>query len=303
MRGSALVVGLGLGAGVAGCQLLLVFDASGGSDAGTAADASDAADSPLPNGDAANHALRCDPRKPFDTPVALDAINTQADETCARATEDETTIYFDRAGTLMVATRPSSNATDWRVRPLITPSDFPAPAGRPFVRGTRLFFDSAGKLYTAAFGPSANAAAGAALIDALNSPDSTTSQSDVWIATSGAFYFVRSTNAGSTIVVAPSETASASALTLPDPATDAPVVSSDGQHLYYAALSGNGAQMARVTRLVGAGVQDREPVGWPESSGFEEFPRWISADECVLYFLRRGGSAGSGDIFRAARPL
>lgn len=302
MRGrgtAASVSALAFAASVAGCQLLLDFRtgaAGTNADGGTASVGDDAA---LATSDAANHALRCDPRKPFAPPVALDAINTSADETCARATEDESTILFDRAGVLMVASRASSSAS---VRAVVTTPGFPAPAGRAFARGNQLIFDSLGKLYSAPFALTPPAAAGASPMDALNAPDPATTQSDAWVAASGAFYFVRASNDVPAIVVAPNAGSSATPVSLPDAATDAPVLSQDEQTLYYAAVTQSGASIVRATRIPGGGFGNREPVVWPDSAGYAEYPRWISVDECVLYLLRRGGTAGSGDIFRAERP-
>lgn len=293
------------------CQALLVLerDEVGEARDSGAVDVADVSvtdganvDAPLDASEERTSSPRCNPDAPFDDPVPMVELNTADDETSARAVDDdENVIYFDSGGVLKVARRSAtdgayviSTVNAWSGGP-------PKPHGRAMFHAGALHFDAAGDLWRATFDASSQAfdvptplsALSAGIIDA-----------DIWLAASGRVYFSRFEGADFVLYVADAPTATPALLEISGTNAVAPVLSSDELAMYYTNGDVSDRFVNRATRASKTGkFGPPVPLAPLNVAGREQYPRWISTDECVIYFARRmpGNPVPPGDLYRAVR--
>lgn len=270
---------------------------------------------------------RCDPAKPFGTPVALAALNTGAEEFAASLSADELTIYFSssRAGgvgstDLYVATRANRSATfgvpallagvntaEYEARPILTNDGLSiyaeyrlnANASSDIVRSSRSTVGAAFPALTPIVGINSTANDYSPFV----TPDN------------GALYFAsnRGVNGDNELYVAVGAAGSfgAPALVVGTGLQNAgddryPIVPPDQLTLYWSSdRAGNsGADVWMATRAnvtTGFGSPVNVSV---LNTPMPEYPNWISADNCVLYLHRNiGVVASNNDIYVATKPL
>ena len=264
---------------------------------------------------------RCDPSRPFDTPVALSTLNTPQNDHIPFLSNDELTVYFasERPGgsggfDIYVATRSSPtaafnppallngvNSADTESRPVLTADGLALYA--EVKRGMNPYH------IERATRSSTNASFGAlSPVGELNSTSNDVAPSV--LPDHSAIYFV-SGRAGNEIYRAertgnafePPALVSGTSIQSPD-TEDYPAVSADELTLYFATNRPGGAGGTDIwvaTRpSVVQGFSAPEPLAEINTTG-EEWPGWISPDGCAFYFARTG-SAGQ-DIYVAHRPL
>lgn len=271
---------------------------------------------------------RCDPQKPFGTPVALTELNSNMDDVAPYLSPDELTVTFasSRSGGIgqtdaYIATRtsptgafgtpaavPGVNTTTYENRPMMT-SD-----------GLRMYFETnlTGQVAdwnnAVATRGATSASFGAwAAIPQINS--ATTDSAPYVLPDDSAIYFMstrgtsgaqelwRSSHQGGNWTT-PTLVAGTN---LNDASFDYPFLTPDELVLYFSSSRAGGAggrdiwMATRASTAAGFG----DPVNiaalntaGPESSG------WVSADNCVIYFVRNIGVAASNwQIMRAQKPL
>lgn len=270
---------------------------------------------------------RCDPAKPFGTPVALPALNSGTDDFAASLSADELTVYFSstRAGGLgladiYTATRASRTAgfgapalvagvttAEYDGRPIVTANGLAmyveyrlnANASVDIVRSTR-------PTITAAF-PTPTTIVGINTASNELTPFITPDNSALYFASN------RGTAGDNELYVATGAAGSFGAPTavvgtgLSSTADDRyPVLTPDQLTLYFSSdRAGNsGADVWMSTRAnvtTGFGAPVNLSV---VNSNVSEFPDWVSADNCVLVLHRNIGTvASNNDLYVAVKPL
>ena len=212
-------------------------------------------------------ATRDDASGKFGDPEPLDELNTTGDEYKAMLTDDGLTIYFDRkpvgAGySIMTATRPSLAADFVNDAPVSNVNLAGSSSFEPMVDSQGMYFG-------------------------------TTRDGDTEL-----YFAPRAGNgfaAGESLLMVNS----------PDHNEELPVVSADGLSLYFVSTD----RAAPPTGLdVWMAVRDdrKAPFGAPRileslRTDQEEFPGWISDDDCRLYFASNRGPGGDRDLWLATR--
>lgn len=264
-------------------------------------------------GDAGDVVTLCDPSTPFQAVIALPGpVNTASDESSPTLTDDELTLYFQRApsdggsAAFFVTQRPSVND------PFGTPAAIPElDDGRvksgPAVTaaGDALFFASGPDIYTATRGPTGRFQMPKSIPELSTSGGGTAPAvfargEELWFSSSadgGGPHLRRSVRLPSGF------TAPERIPELETTGYEYGVASTrDGLTVYFASPRDGGLGNAdiwiarRTSRS--APFTSIEPVP-SASSAADEAPGWLSADGCRLYFTsaRLGGS----DIFVATR--
>lgn len=267
-------------------------------------------------------APRCNPASAFQTPVALAALNTIANETGATLSADELTLYFcsNRSGgpgngDIWYATRASRTAS-WGA-PQVLPTVNTA-AGNECVSSvtadgltmylhvpanatsldiaisTRATTNAAWGAYTLP-GLPFNAAGGVADAHARVSPDGNT----VYFSTTrnGAnedLVYVKRTNGvwGNPVAVAGIPTAAVEV---------APVFTADELSLYYESYNAGGEIMLATRANTTASFAGIQPQTVFNTSTNDEEPDYLTADGCELYFTRV--TATDAELFVARRGM
>jgi hypothetical protein len=337
MHGTTILgLGLLISVGTSGCGVVRPTDASvgrlprSGSDAsadGPRDSATDLGDA-LPRDGAADRGRpACDPTQPFGTPTPLADFNTSSDDDGVYLSDDLLTAYLssDRAGgsggyDLWVATRGAVGDHFSTPTPLGT-VDTPDDERQPVTShdGLRLYFMTN-------HGTSGTYDIAAAVRDGLSatfaSPapvpglNGTGNDTGPWISLDGTSITFASDRpgglGGNDIYVADLGAAGASGVvdytdvnsTVDDAA---PVLSRDGLTLYFSskragagALGNDDIWVAR-RAVVTDGFAAPTNVGELNSAAADG-PRWLSADDCALYFTSdRAGGLGGYDLYQATR--
>jgi hypothetical protein len=292
------------GSGDAGDELTLTID-EGGDD-----DASD--DAPPPSSG------RCDPGKPFGAPSPLASVNSTADESSARLSPDELTLYLGsaRSGTydMFVATRADVTADFASPIPLANLSTTNQEShGLVTKDGLTMYLGWAkpGDPFhlAVAVRPAVVAEFGAPQLVA-NVNSQTALDNDPMLDDGGEDLYFTSTRAANNIDIYRATKTPAGAFGAPAPiaeidtaaAEHMPVLTPDGLALYFASNRLGKSDDVWIARRALAS----QPFGAPTlvaelSSDVDDAPTWVSGDECTIY-LRRGASGGPRDIFVASRP-
>ena len=269
---------------------------------------------------------RCDPKKAFGAPVLVSGLSTSADESTARLTADELTVYFARgaAGTglpdLYMATRPSSQA-GWGAAVPVPGVNTGGPDFAPMLTddGLTLFFtsDSAGTrggtdIFTSTRTKVSDTFPAGMTLAPLGVVNTAASEADPYVVPSGkAIWFDAYVGPGDSDIYRSASgptglTTREKVLGIGSAAVDAyPVVTPDELTLYFASNrvdpdSLGDYEIYVATRAVATAAFDQPKLLKVLSTADAEFPTWISRDECELYLTRR--VSGNYDIYRAERP-
>jgi Tol biopolymer transport system component len=255
---------------------------------------------------------RCNPIASFGRPIALDSLNTDAEEADPHLSPDELTIYFssDRPGSagfdIFQATRGSIAMPFGNVAPVTTVNT----AGvdrQPNVTADGLsmfaFNQATGTSFehiTIATRPSTGVAFGAAqVLPTVNGP---TNDSDPYILPGGNALYLASDRAGNYGLYRSARIGGAFAAPTIVGGVDldtaemegAPVVSPDELTLYFASTGRGGVGSFDIYEATRASIADGFGAAIPLTSlNTVEFeaPGWISADGCNLYLTRFAGAA------------
>jgi hypothetical protein len=302
-----------------------------GADTSTSGDAggssSDAAnDSPADVADAA----RCNPTATFGVPIPLTELNVAgADSEYARLTPDELTVYFDLgtnggggATFLIYSAARGSQDASFAAPALVSGVNTTALQRAPSVTQDGLFlyaFTGVSTSYQISVATRANTIAQFGALSAIagvnNAPDNA---GDYVLPDNSALYFFsdRSGGAGgfdmyrSARVSGTFQTPVALAGTLINTAVDelAPIVTPDELTLYFGSSRGGGlgSYDMYVSRRASTNDTWGTPVNVSElNTPATDFPTWISADSCVLYFTSErvpdGGTGPNYAMYRAGR--
>lgn len=282
-----------------------------------AADAADTADAAMP---------RCDPNKPFGAPALVSGLSTADDDSTARLSADELTVFFARgvagAGVpdIYTATRASRDA-GWGVATMVSGVSSAGPDFSPMVTddgltlfltssatGTRggsdIFLSSRPNQLSdfgtpASLGPSGVINTSLPEADPYILPDGKTVWFDVYTGVGDTeIYRATAGAAGFTM--------RQKVLGVGSPLVDAyPVITLDERTLYFASDRADTDALGDLdlyvaTRAAATGPFDPPRILKVLNSSNPEFPTWISRDECVLYLSRR--VSGAYDIYKAERP-
>lgn len=268
---------------------------------------------------------RCDPSKPFGTPVPVTELNTTSDEGPPHLSPDELTITFasSRPGGvglsdayLSTRTTPTGvfgtpslvagvNTAQIDSRPMITAD------GLTMYLETNLTGQATAWETAAATRASVTASFGAwSSVAQLNSTSSDTAP--YVLPDHAAIYFV--SNRGGHALWRASRTggnwttpAQVTGINLNDTSFDYPMVTPDELTLYFSSERAGSAgnrdiwMATRASLAVGFG----DPVNVAALNTTQhETGGWVSADNCVIFFVRGVGTAAQNlDLFRAEKPL
>jgi len=262
---------------------------------------------------------RCSPSAAFGTPQAVTELNTTGYEEGAHLSPDELTVYFSRGGDIYVAKRTTRDEA------------FGAPALLAGITttGEQLFpsVTADGLFLYATIGPSTNyeiavaeRASTTTNFGALNAVASLSSakedsnqtvlpdHSAIWFnssrdsADTTADIFRATRNVGGTFDAPVAITA----LNMVGMNERAPAITPDELTIYIAADRAP-ASATNMDIFVAKRTTTNDGFGQPAvvaevSSSSHDFPTWVSADGCVLYFMRQVGQ-NDYDIFSAQRGL
>lgn len=283
------------------------------------ADAAPAVDAPEVDAD-----LRaCDPTRSFGDLRQVAGLVTSDDEGNPSLSADELTIYFfsnrQRPGTAdfdaYVATRPTRDAAFGVPGPIAainTTAD--ERGGSISSNGLALFFHSSDPGYDLFVSTRANLAAPFGARTNLGTGVNTTDldQTPFVSADGQTLYFIRTPAAGGNPSIyrasaGPTGFAGATVIAELSPAVATrPVVSADGLTIYFSSDRPGGA--GNLDIWVASRTSPSAPFGQItnvaelNASDFE-FPDWLSADGCRIYFTsRRPGGTGGWDVWQATRP-
>jgi Tol biopolymer transport system component len=271
---------------------------------------------------------RCDPAKPFGTPVAVTELNSGSDEVTPYLSEDERVITFasSRTGGLgqtdaytasraaptgpfgTVTAVPGVNTATYENRPMITND------------GLRMYFETntTGQAAdwnnsVATRGSTSANFGGWTAIPQINT--NTTDSAPYILPDDSAIYFMSTRGTGGAQELWRSAHQGGNWTTpalvpgtdLNDSSFDYPVVTPNELVLYFSSSRAGGAggrdiwMATRNSTAVAFGAPINIAAlntASPESTG------WVSADNCVIYFVRNIGAAASNwQIMRAEKPL
>lgn len=283
-----------------------------------------AADAPVD----APPAPRCDPNKPFGAPVAVNALNSNANDLSPWLTEDELTVYFasTRAGgvgglDIYVATRPD-RMSGWGTPAILAGVNTTASEARPTLTADGLTMyavqtpvGSTDSDIVVATRSSPSASFGAFTpVTRLNDTD--VDASPVVLGDHSAVYLTSRRGGANNIQIYRSTRANGMfappALVIgtmldvfDDHATIA--ITPDELVLYFSSTrsGGTGGADVWVASRASLAVGFSAPTQVTEVNTTDgELPLWISADTCVLYMTRTAGAAAQVTrILRAEKPL
>jgi Tol biopolymer transport system component len=337
MRATVKLGGLAaLAAGLVRCSLVTSFsglegDAASSNDGGPASDGSLAdggveldgggpgVDGAVPD---ASPRTVCDPRTPFGAPVPVTEVNTPSDDTGARLTQDELSIYFasTRNGDFDLfrmtrSSRMAQFASATKLSELNTPMSERSPSpkgddlalmfdsdreggvgGRDLYLGTR---DSTKSAYTKVLG--------------LGTLNSSSDDSRCNMLPSALTVYFESDRGGSGHIYRATRSSLADSFSAPVLLTELasssedgyPVPSVDETVVYFGSARAGGAGNFDIWRATRASnqVPFDAPVRVTElATVSDDIPTWLSADMCRLYFMSdRAGGMGNLDIYVARR--
>ncbi len=294
---------------------------------GEVADPNKPADAPLqqdgPDADVPIDAPppRCDPSKPFGTPVAITELNaTGANDTAASLTPDELTITFgsNRSGgpgsvDAYIATR-ASTSDPWSAPSLINGVNTSGVDGRPHLTadGLTIYLEyqvNVNGSYDIVSSTRATTSAAFTAPSPVTPVNTTISDTAPYVLPDhSAMYLVNSrmlhraartgTTWGPPVVV--------TGTNLQAGDFDYPVVTPDELTLYFGSTRGGQTYDIFVATRTSVVNGFDAPTRVAElSGGTAETPGWISPDNCVIYFAREvgGGAVADYDLFRAVKPL
>jgi Tol biopolymer transport system component len=273
-----------------------------------------AADPPTPTQDA-NSVRRCTATAPFGVPESLTELATKAGEDSATLTQDELTLYFNRDGNLLFATRAALGDRFGNVR--AAGLEGGGTDGNPALTsdGKRLFFstESRGDSGTSEIYVAPVVGASALLgppspvrgilpstVDPYPVNDASAlyyaanrggASSDLWLATGIG---------GSTVLERKLEISDLSG------GDGQPILSHDELSLFFTSTRAGGR--GRFDIFVATRTQTTDEfagvtwLGPIVNSVDDDLPAWVSNDGCVLYLVSdRAGGAGGRDIYRTTR--
>jgi Tol biopolymer transport system component len=271
----------------------------------------------------------CDPAKPFGQPVSIMELDTASADAYIYLSSDELTAYVSTQGgpspqgsyDLYVATRTSMTAMFGTLTPMSTLNSAASQEAPALTADglTIYYYDGStggGDIFTAARSSvTANFGSGAAVavINASNAYDHCPSISPDGL----TLYFCSTRNNSSNLydLFVTTRASTSSAFSAPTEITELnsttfgeenEVVSADGLTIYYGSDMTGTAGLLDIWRASRA--SKNAPFGAPTNlsainSAVDEWPSYVSADDCRLYFSSdRGGGQGSHDLYVAARP-
>ncbi len=266
---------------------------------------------------------RCDPSKPFATPVPLAALNT-SDRDIQAMSPDGVAVYFatNRDGTLDLYT--ATRTADGFTKPAAL-AGFASSTTEtsPYVSSDGLTLVYAGAPSGVTFGDlyistRASTTAGWSVGTLLTGPSSTSYDDGDPVVTGdgGVLYFA--SQRGTSYDLYMSVRGSDGKFGAAQPVTELntadydahPRVTADGLTMYWSSMRNGdgaatgGADIWKATRVSRAGAFGAA-VRVPElDTTANESPTWISDDGCVIYLQsNRTGGAGDQDIWVATKPL
>ena len=263
---------------------------------------------------------RCNPSAPFGTPMAMSSINTGSSDEAPHLSPDELTIYFssNRAGglggyDLYEATRadqgtmfgtataiPGVNTAKSERAPSVTADGLTLYAYSASPNGDLLVANRSST--QASFGP----------LTALTQPNSSGNDSDPYILPDGSAIYFTSDRNGSNQIFRASRNATGfdapsmvTGADIPSTSDATAVASADELVLYFSSSRVGGAGGYDIWRASRASTADGFGAAVNLSvlnTAASDWPSWISADDCVLYFFRDDtGQGNSYDMFVTMR--
>ena len=270
---------------------------------------------------------RCDPAKAFGSPVSITELNSVGDDSGLALSGDELTAVFasSRAGGVggsdLYVSQRATRTAPWGAPSLLAGVNTTAQEGRPSLSADGLtlyaeFLLNANSTYDivrATRASTANAFGAHAVVAGLNGA---ANDSQPWVLPdNSAVYFssTRGVNGDADLYVASGAAGSFGAPTLvtgtslQTTGTEGyPVVTQDQLNLYFRSdrPGGGGFDIWFATRTsVAAGFGAPVNVSLL-NTGVAESPTWVSADNCVLYFMRNIGTVASNtDLYVTTKPL
>lgn len=269
---------------------------------------------------------RCDPDKPFATPVLIPGINGTGRDVQAFPI-DELTMYWstDRDGTtdLYVATRSSPTGTFGNAMPLAgfatNGTEISSVLTADRLTMYYAYAPPGSSLHEVYFAtrtsPSGTWSTGAP-VGPLN--DGSTDEGDPTISGDGALvYFVTNRNAAATGYDLYLGTRSNGTFSGVGPATELnsnaydahPRLTADGLRVYFSSMRTTGDALGGADVWTATRTSTSTPFGTPTrvaelNTAHNESPTWISDDDCVIYLQSdRPGGVGGQDLWQAVKPL
>jgi Tol biopolymer transport system component len=298
----------------------MVIPLSGCGDVKSKVDAA-VADSTVSSDAAADAALpRCNPTAAFGTPQSVDALNSTVYDGGPWLSPDELKVYFssDRTGPgavgnldVYVATR-STRTDAWGTPVVLAGVNTTGTDQSPRLTADGLFLyvttHSAATGYDIFVAQRANATIDFPLpsnVPTLNAAG--VSDASQWVLPDNSALYFHSNRSGSDKTYRATRNAGgtfdqATLVTLTTLAEASPVVSADELTIYFGANTGGttGYDIYMAKRNAKGDAFGTPQVLAPLTSNENEFPGWVSADGCEMYFNRV--VTGRGDeIFRATR--
>jgi hypothetical protein len=303
---------------LASCQWLLVFTREGGESGGSPDGAAeldadlardgglaDSVDSARDDGGQVARPL-CNHDAAFLEPVPLTKLNTPENESSLWLTEDETSGVLSRGTQFRYVERSTTSELMEGAAFDVTLANATYKA-RPFLYDDKFFFHaiiSGGKLdiFVATLGP--GGAYGASALD--GSANTGADEADPCIGPSGTLYFASPRAIDWRIYEISDASAARRALASTNGPEKSPIVSNDELTLYFGLGMNGDAQydIYRATRTSRTQQFDAPVALGPSINRADatEWPRWVSSDDCVLYFVRQEGGSQGEELYRAARP-
>lgn len=273
-------------------------------------------------------AARCDPNKPFGTPVAVPELNSPKGEGAMSVSADERTIYFtsDRNGgvgmsDVYLSTRASATAT-WSTPTLLAGVNTAGLEQRPTLPTDELtvYFETSaasapGSWQLAAATRTSTSVPFGAWVPVAQLNSTANDTAPFVLPDHSAIYFLSDRGAGHELYRAARTGGNwappvlVTGTNLNDTSVDYPAITSDELTLYFSSTRAGGAGnrdfwvATRTSTVSGFGT----PVNVAAlNTNAYESTHWISGDGCVMYFARDVSTAldlSNVDILRAQKPL
>ncbi|MDX2086563.1 MAG: hypothetical protein SFX73_01880 [Kofleriaceae bacterium] len=265
---------------------------------------------------------RCDPNKPFGAPVAIPELASSANDYHASLSPDELQIMFasDRMGgtgmiDIFLSTRTSTSAT-FSAPALLAGVNTSGNDSRPITTadGLTLYAEvTRGAGWHLASATRASTSVGFSALSDVSSLNSGTSEVAPFVLPDhSAVYFVSSRNGASELYRAARVDGAFMTPQLVEGtdlvgngAKDYPALTPDELTMYFTSNRAGGSggndiwvmSRSSVVTAFGAPVNLGPTINTAETDS----PSWVSADNCVLYLSRFGGT--NYDLFVATKPL
>jgi hypothetical protein len=273
---------------------------------------------------------RCDPKRPFGVPTPLTSVNTAAEEHDVHLSPDELTIYItvreDEDGgqyDLFTASRPSETASFGNRERLGGINDPPTADLSPSVSDNGLWVVYASSRDGGLGGTDLwratrpNPGVDFDQVRLVASVNSAATETDPWVLPN-ALYFATNRGSISSSIFRTSFTQNQAMVVVGTPgavpglanggtADDfAPVVAGDERTIFFGTSRNAAAKADIFTATRDSATAAFDPPTRVEglSSPSSEFPTWLSADGCRIYFVsdRPFGGGGGLDAWFATRP-